>query len=68
MMNKKENITDCRAEEGITVGLIDAIIAIARIASKRDLRPKVVREALADLQDDEDVAFLLSSANLIHDE
>jgi hypothetical protein len=55
--------TDCRSEEGITYGLIDAIISIARIARHRDLSPFVIQEALADLRDDEDVAFLLGDNN-----
>lgn len=29
--------TDCRSEEGITVGLCDSLIAIARVLAKRDL-------------------------------
>jgi len=53
--------TDCRSTEGVTVGLIDALISISRILAKRDLSPEVVQEALKDLRSDEDVAFLMES-------
>lgn len=46
--------TDCRSEEGITVGLVDALITILRVLVKRDLSPPAVQEALKDLADDED--------------
>lgn len=46
---------DCRSEEGITVGLVDAIISILRVLAPRDLRTKNVREALADLSADPDL-------------
>jgi hypothetical protein len=52
--------TDCRSEIGVTVGLIDALIAIARVLALRDLSPRDVREALADLQADEDLARVLA--------
>lgn len=51
--------TDCRTEEGVTVGLIDSLIIVARVLRGRDLSPLLVREALADLRQDEDVAALL---------
>lgn len=50
---------DCRSPEGVTVGLIDGIIAAARVLRGRDLSHPAVREALADLAEDEDVASLL---------
>ena len=53
--------TDCREEIGITVGLIDSIITQCRILSKRDLTSKEVKEAFKDLQDDEDLKFILLS-------
>lgn len=49
-----ETTTDCRSEEGITVGLVDAIISISRVLAKRDLSPHAVQEALKDLAADED--------------
>lgn len=55
---------DCRSEEGVTTGLIDAVISIARVLARRDFTPPAVREALADLRADEDVAALLAAAAL----
>ena len=54
---------DCRSQEGVTVGLIDGIIAVARFLRGRDLSHPAVREALADLAEDEDVAGLLRVHN-----
>lgn len=54
------NPHDCRSESGITIGLIDGMIAIARVLSKRDLENPGVKEALQDLQADEDISFLLN--------
>ena len=48
----------CRSDEGVTVGLIDGIISIARVLARRDLTPPIVVEALADLREDEDLAVL----------
>lgn len=58
-MPTTQTSTDCRDETGITVGLIDAIITLARLLKDRDLSAVEVREALADLQTDEDVKYLL---------
>lgn len=52
-------MTDCRSDDGVTVGLIDGIISSARVLAKRDLSPPAVAEALKDLRADEDVAQLL---------
>lgn len=51
--------TDCRSEEGITVGLVDALITLLRILRHRDLSPEAVQEALADLAADEDLLYLI---------
>lgn len=56
-----ETSTDCRTDIGVTVGLIDGIIAIARVLAKRDLSSLEVREALSDLRADEDIAQLLNT-------
>lgn len=48
--------SDCRSKDGVTIGLIDAIISIARILAPRDCSSAAIREALSDLRDDEDVA------------
>ena len=52
-------ITDCRSETGITVGLVDSLISIARVLAVRDLSPLEVLEAIKDLRSDEDIAYLL---------
>jgi len=46
-------------EEGITMGLIDAIISISRILAKRDLNSPLVQESLKDLRIDDDVKFVI---------
>lgn len=55
--------TDCRSEDGVTVGLIDSLIFIARVLSKRNLTSLEVKEALADFQSDEDIALLFKAAS-----
>jgi hypothetical protein len=52
-------LSDCRSEEGITVGLIDALIAVCRVLAPRDLTTPMAREALRDLLADEDVRLVL---------
>jgi hypothetical protein len=52
---------DCRSDEGVTIGLIDAMISIARIAARRELTSAAVYEAIKDLRSDEDIAYLLSA-------
>lgn len=61
-------VTDCRCEEGITVGLIDGLIAICRIVAKRDLSPDVVGEALLDLMGDEDLGTIIETAKKVADQ
>jgi hypothetical protein len=56
---------DCRSEAGVTIGLIDAIISIARIVAKRDLKNPAVEEALRDLYDDDDLLALRVQARII---
>lgn len=51
---------DCRSEEGITIGLIDGIISIARVLAKRDIHDPEVKEALMDLCLDEDLSKILN--------
>lgn len=60
-MNANE-VVDCRSTEGITTGLIDAIISIARIVATRDLRQPAVQEALKDLAQDEDIQKIIYEA------
>lgn len=57
-------ITDCRSEEGITIGLVDSLISICRILAKRDLEGFNVGQALCDLVSDEDFNFVIDKGNL----
>jgi hypothetical protein len=59
----EQNSTDCRTDEGITVGLIDGIIATARILRKTYKESPSTSAALEDLRDDEDIAWLVGSLN-----
>jgi len=56
--------SDCRDENGITIGLIDSIISVARILRGRDLDNPEVQEAMKDLKADEDVTFILTNQEL----
>lgn len=50
--------TDCRSPQGITVGLLDAMLSIARILAPRLNSPgfdKAVAEALRDYWEDSDI-------------
>lgn len=53
------DIGDCRSENGVTIGLIDSIISVARILRHRDFNAPQINEALLDLRSDEDIQFLL---------
>lgn len=53
--------TDCRSEDGITVGMIDAMISIARVLRTRNLNNDSVLEALKDIRSDEDIAWILKN-------
>lgn len=55
--------TNCRDETGITVGLIDSLISIARVIVRRDLTAPEVIEALRDFGSDEDIAALIELAH-----
>jgi hypothetical protein len=52
-------VIDCRSEVGVTVGLVDALISIARVLAKRDLTSPDTLEAIKDLRSDEDIAYLI---------
>jgi hypothetical protein len=51
--------TDCRSPDGITIGLIDGMIAMARVLRKANLGSAEVQEALKDFTTDEDVKWLM---------
>jgi hypothetical protein len=52
-------LQDCRSEAGITVSLVDAIIAICRVLAPRDLSQ--AEDALADLAADEDFSIVCAA-------
>lgn len=52
---------ECKSEDGITIGLIDAILSILKVLAIRDLSPKSVKEALLDLADDTNLQNILKS-------
>ena len=58
----RQEVVDCRSETGITIGLIDSIIAISRVLAKRDLTSSnEVAEALSDLRSDEDLRQIMKA-------
>lgn len=54
--------TDCRSPDGVTIGLIDGMIAMARVLRKANLSSPEVQEALKDFTADEDVKFLMEQS------
>lgn len=54
-------VSDCRTQDGITIGLIDGMIATCRILRDRDFSNHDVKEALKDLATDGDLEFILES-------
>jgi len=57
--------TDCRSEEGITVGLVDSLISICRVLAKRNLEGFNVGWALCDLISDEDFNTILAKGKSV---
>lgn len=67
MKNKtaEESSTDCRTDEGVAVQMIDSIIGAVRVLRRHyeeNLEDASVKEALADLAQDEDLAWLLEAS------
>lgn len=59
VVQPNETHTDCRSEEGVTVGLIDAIITVCNLLAQRNLTGVPVQEALKDLHADQCVNYVL---------
>ena len=55
---EKNITTDCSQKTGITVGLLDGLIAQIRIIRDRNLKPDEIIEVFKDLADDEDFEWL----------
>lgn len=66
-MATQHSHTNCRDDHGVTVGLIDGIIAMARVLRNRNLQSDAVQEALADLRSDEDIEFIFTGKALPED-
>lgn len=64
MTNSNTEPVDCRSEDGITAGLVDALISVARVLAARDLTTPAAVEALADLGTDEDMACVMKAASI----
>ena len=64
-ITEDEVTTDCREENGITVGMIDGIIAQVRILRDRNTDNPEVKEVLKDLADDEDFQWLCDKVSSI---
>ena len=60
-----DTYTDCRTEEGITVGLIDSIITLARLLRTRKFKTSAIQQALINLRSDEDVAWITRKKQII---
>lgn len=61
-------VQSCRSEEGITVGLVDALMSILRVLAPRNLSTKNVREALLDLRGDPDLGVVMAATGARPDE
>jgi len=69
-MKPKNSYSDCREPDGILIGLVDTVINSARILKRligtNELSPDF-KEALKDLNEDEDVLFLINIARTPED-
>lgn len=57
----EETQTECRSVDGVTVGIIDAIITLYRLMKCRSLESEAVQAALKDLYADPDVHHIFPS-------
>ena len=58
--------SDCRTEEGITIGLIDSLIFICRELARKDLSSEMVQSTLRDFRNDADVKKLFNAPKTIN--
>jgi len=56
--NESDEPIDCRSPEGRTEGLVDAVIALVWELSQKDLSPRNIQHALADLFESDELALL----------
>lgn len=64
-LKESTSTTDCRSDIGVTVGLIDGIIAQLRVLKTRDMSSKDVNEVLLDIKDDEDFKWFINTINQV---
>lgn len=64
---KNETNTECKSYEGVTVGLIDSLMSIAKVIREREAQAEhdgnyseAVEQALEDLRQDDDMAWLMN--------
>jgi hypothetical protein len=57
--------SDCRNNDGVTIGIIDSFITLSRLFRGRVVVGQNVREALKDLAGDEDFAYLCETLETI---
>lgn len=62
------SVSDCRTQDGITIGLIDGMIATCRILRDRDFSSYDVKEALKDLAGDSDLEYILESGRKLSED
>lgn len=55
-----EITTDCKSPDGITVGIIDAIITLCHLLQSRSIDSQEAKEALRDLLTDDSFKYLFS--------
>ncbi len=61
--NPSDVVVDCASDDGVTIGLIDAIMSISQVLVDRldeDLDTESVREALKDLRSNPKVLFIVT--------
>lgn len=64
MERKGFDNSNCRSETGVTVMLIDSMIATARVLVERDWSPSEVQEALKDIRQDDDLHRIMNMGDL----
>lgn len=52
------SIINCKSEEGVTISLIDSLMAVAKVINGRDLSHPQIQEAIKDLKSDVDIKSL----------
>lgn len=56
--------TECKSETGITIGLMDGLLAIAQVLVKRDWSSPEIQEVLQDLRQDDNLKKIMDIGEL----